>query len=421
MQFIPEKLFSIYTSTAIFVFFGLALVIPSGYSYGAALLLIGALVHFFVQPKTYSEKHNKAAKTVIIILLAYFIIQLISVLIHHEESREIDKSARFLLAAFVLYALVKHPIKSPIFWSAILTGAITTGLFALYQRYYIGVPRVGGDNNPIQYGNISMLLGMLSLAGIIWGLEQKRKVLWCALFIGAAILAVLASFLSLSRGGWIGLPIIIIFIVSNLSTSISKKTIALLLLIAMMLMTSAYKIEKIGIQPRVDEAFKNIEHYLDGSNKDTSVGVRFDLWKNAYQLFKEKPIFGHGKEGYVTRKNEYINSNQISPHTRSFNQAHNEILDTMAKRGILGISALLLVYIIPLFLFKPFLKHPIAGVRASAMAGCLLPFCYFDFGLSQGFLLHNSGTMMFAFTLVIITSVFTEELRRAEHSSRIDC
>ncbi|OPX54368.1 O-antigen ligase [Oceanospirillum multiglobuliferum] len=421
MQCIPEKIFNSYNNIAVFLFFVLALIIPSGYSYGATLLLFGALFHFFVHNENNVPFQIKNTKYILALLITYFSIQLISVLIHHEEARELDKSARFLLAAFVLYALTKFPIRSKVFWASVAAGAVTTGLFALYQRYHLGVYRVGGTNNPIQYGNISMLLGVLSLAGLTWALEKKRKLLWCSLLITGAFLAILASFFSLSRGGWIGLPIIIIFIISNLSTSISKKTVIISLSIAMLSLFSAYKIESIGIKHRVDEAFSNIEHYIDGSNQGTSVGIRFNLWINAYQLFSEKPIFGHGKEGYITTKNEYINNNQASPHIGHFNQAHNEILDTMAKRGLFGLSALFALYIIPVLLFKPYLKHKNSDVRASAMAGCLLSFCYFDFGLTQGFLLHNSGTMMFAFTLVIITSVFTQELRRANHSRCTDC
>ncbi|MEO8599218.1 MAG: hypothetical protein ABI656_05255, partial [bacterium] len=79
------------------------------------------------------------------------------------------------------------------------------------------------------------------------------------------------------------------------------------------------------------------------------------------------------------------------------------------KRGLLGLIALLALYLIPLALFVRRVRDKSKAVRPYAVAGVLLSVSYISFGLTQSFLTHNNGVMIFAFTLVIIWSLLSAQ------------
>lgn len=53
-------------------------------------------------------------------------------------------------------------------------GAICACIFAIYQKLGLGLPRPNGHTNAIQFGNLSMLLGVFCLAGLGWASTLKN-------------------------------------------------------------------------------------------------------------------------------------------------------------------------------------------------------------------------------------------------------
>ena len=86
--------------------------------------------------------------------------------------------------------------------------------------------------------------------------------------------------------------------------------------------------------------------------------------------------------------------------------AHNQFLDEMAKRGIVGLGTLLLMMLTPLFLVKRRLRQPHnVDVHCGAALMTVTVFSTIDFCLSQAFLSHNSGISFFVAALVITSSI----------------
>ena len=83
-----------------------------------------------------------------------------------------------------------------------------------------------------------------------------------------------------------------------------------------------------------------------------------------------------------------------------------EAIGTPLVLAILGLgpalAVLLMLYMIPMRMFAPSLSHPDLPTRSLAVAGTLLPVAFFDFGLSQTFLAHNSGATFYAFWLAVL-------------------
>ena len=56
----------------------------------------------------------------------------------------------------------------------IKNGAIGACIFAIYQKFGLGLARPHGYTHPIQFGNLSMLLGVFCLAGLGWASTLKN-------------------------------------------------------------------------------------------------------------------------------------------------------------------------------------------------------------------------------------------------------
>ena len=98
---------------------------------------------------------------------------------------------------------------------------------------------------------------------------------------------------------------------------------------------------------------------------------------------------------------------------KHFTHARNEILDRQVKHGLL---ALLALYAAPIIAFSAYLRHKDLAKRSLAVAGVLLPFVFIDFGLTQAFLRHNSGVMMYAAFLMVFAGYF--KMMRTSVSTR---
>jgi O-antigen ligase len=70
-------------------------------------------------------------------------------------------------------------------------------------------------------------------------------------------------------------------------------------------------------------------------------------------------------------------------------------LNALFKRGFIGLSLYLALFLVPLLLFfRPHLHYRSVEVRSLAMAGMVIPMMFMDFGLTQVFLSHNSGRII---------------------------
>ena len=168
-----------YTSLAVFLLSVISLVIASGFSLGAGMLVLGATV--LLRPA--SPRLRLAAPDYLFIaaLGFYFLLHVALNLIHHAPGREYDAPLRFLLAIPALLLLCTFPPRPGALWSGAAVGAIGAGLLSLWQWLAWGMDRPGGSTNPIQYGNISALLAVLSAYGLAralalgHGLQDAQK------------------------------------------------------------------------------------------------------------------------------------------------------------------------------------------------------------------------------------------------------
>lgn len=392
-----------YTSLAAFLLMAIALVVPSGYSLGAVMLLLGSAVLLFGNRRATLAPRDW---WIIAVFLAMALVWIAEAWWDGQGSRGMDKPIRFILAVPALLLVLAYPPRASAFWAGLAVGGLLTGSWAIWQKLALDVERASGYTYVIQYGNISMLTGILCLAGMGWAVRQPRRGMWLSLLALGCLGGVLGSLLSGTRGGWVGLPIVFWVLYKGYGSELASKWKAIALLGVLVLGVLAYAMPQTGVQSRVGQAVTDITSYAAQEGQTTSIGARFEMWKGAAQMFIERPIQGWGRTGYNERMDELVEEGVVHPHVANFGHAHNEFLDAAAKRGIIGLLAVLALYLVPMRLFAKHLKAPDLELRSFAVAGVLLPVAYFDFGLSQVFLAHNSGVMVYAFLLPVIWALF---------------
>jgi O-antigen ligase len=379
--------------------FAAAIGIPKGFNVATLLIFLCSLGMSFLKPVNYAlEREDR----IVIWVFALFGVSLIAAaLADHFQARGLDKPSRFLLAIPVLFLLLRAKGPKEWMWYGIIMGSILAFALALYERLVLGLERANGGEHPIMFGDTGMMLGLLSLVAAVYFYSQKRSLLLCFAVVGG-LCGMGASVLSGSRGGWVAVPLIGFFLLWECRDLLGKKLLAGVVSVAAICILAAIAIPQTGIQKRAGEAISNIQQYNDGSRTNTSVGARFDMWKAAIYMFKQAPIFGVGESQVRPIKTELAAKGMIHEKAIPYDHAHNEYLQALSTRGIVGLLILLAMYLIPmkLFLKKLRVHRDNWRIRSYAMAGALVPMCYMDFALTQTMFVHNIGVMMFAFPIV---------------------
>ena len=96
---------------------------------------------------------------------------------------------------------------------------------------------------------------------------------------------------------------------------------------------------------------------------------------------------------------------------KDYTNAHNDYHNALVKRGVIGLAALLALFLVPLTLFTKALRHGPASPQPFALAGVVLCTCYMIFGLTTSSLTLNIGIIMLLFPMVILWSMLRQQER----------
>ncbi|RUR35551.1 O-antigen ligase family protein [Vreelandella populi] len=300
----------------------------------------------------------------------------------------------FIAAFFLLSARVFTP--SPHWlWIGVCCGALGTGLIAIYDRVIIGLARADNGINAIPFGNLSLLLGAISLIVAIYYVQRQRQhYFWLVLLaISAALLGFLASLLSGTRGGWVSIPFIVALLAPATRNLITPKTrnIAILFIVLIIVGTIAYP--PTGVWLRLASIFEDAYQYFVNNEANNSLGIRLEMWRAGWIMFIENPILGVG-EGSVQKLLPLLVSEEIA-YERGivYPQLHSDIIDTLARRGVVGVISLLFLYIAFALAFTKKMLQDNYQLHSHllAVSGMMVIVAFFDFGLTQAMLRDLRG------------------------------
>lgn len=337
-----------------------------------------------------------------ILLVIYFAIFVIYRYAMHGHNSEMDNPSRVLLFLPLLwwpYVANLRSMLDRIFVGSGL-GAVIASIVASYGKWILHAERAfPAPYMCIQAGDVAMSLGLFSLVGLFWFLHNKCYTKLVFMVIGF-FCGVFASVISGSRGGWIILLPVVLGLIFLYRQLIGKKLMSLILGAFTLGIVLLIAVPQFGIVQRYNQAINDVQSY-ESHNSATSLGLRFEMWKSAYIAIKERPVIGWSKDGFQDKKEELIAQHIVSPQIRDFNHVHNQYLNDWAERGIFGLLSLLSIQLVPLYIFFKYIKNKAVDSSKSVIAvlGAIHVLGVITYGLSQGFLEHNSGNMFYFFLL----------------------
>ena len=411
MQITKQNWLPTIINFAVTLFFLSIFIVKGGYNIVPALLiLLGLGYGIYALIKKVRFNLSSTDKLLIYSYLFYFFIFVLSLIFNDGKIRELDYPSRVLLFIPVLLLLFKYPIKTCVLSYSIPLGGIIVVCMALYDKFILNL---NPEQNPrimhIQGGDISMSLGIFSLIIALYA-HQKKDVRLTTLSVIGGLCGIVGSLLSTARGGWIALPVLLIVILYIYRHSLSKRFLLTFFGIIVVASIGISQMPNNRIMERINVAQKDIQLYLDNHDGNTSLGARFEMWKSALEMAKEKPLFGWGIQGATEKRKLDTKEKIVTGDIGQFTHAHNQYLDDLSKRGVVGLLALLAVLFIPLRAFMKKLNTTNDEVKLIATLGVAHILSVMIYGLSQGFLVHNSGTIFYFFlTIVFYAAIRTHQ------------
>ncbi|PJM68049.1 O-antigen polymerase [Achromobacter ruhlandii] len=306
---------------------------------------------------------------------------------HGWSSSDIERAFRLgpsvVILLFALLRIDEQKLRFAILGTlgAAVVGAATVLELALTTS---GRP-VTGDYNAVSYANLLLLFGCMSLYSLAVPFSRHPRAERIAklLITAASVIGVILTF---TRSTWMAFPI---FAAIGLVLFFPK--IRPVRLVAAMLAftaaASALAFSSSGFRERIYLAQQEIHECMTQNDRaDSSVCIRVQLARAAWHMFQQDPWLGSGNgKRYEQSLPRLQEAGIVSEYvTNNFGETHNDMLMAMASYGILGASALLIVYFAPAVVFLRRLRQPLAmPARASAAMGLALCLSFVVFGLTE--------------------------------------
>lgn len=272
--------------------------------------------------------------------------------------RELNIAVEYVLFAVMIWLGFKSAfkIKSQFLFSLIIFAGFLNGVISIAHLYFFPemllAQRLQGYIGINQYGLICATLCVLN--GILF-LFGKYKKLWC---LTASLLSIVGVVGSGLRGVIFTLLCVYMFIF--IFGAIRNSTIRsnffffpfVLFVLFSGLMLVGYVTLKTMPADRVKYLVLEAQAISDG-DYSTSIGLRIQMYKEAWAMFLLSPIIGMSAKTALDNA-QHIAEISKTTHILTFLQTnkplygkrHNEILNFMAKRGLVGLFSLLFFYFI---------------------------------------------------------------------------
>ncbi len=252
----------------------------------------------------------------------------------------------------------------------------------------------------IHFGDFELIMGILSLFSIDW--FGRDTLMLRGLKIFGFIAGLIASFESGSRGGWLAIPLFIAIFFYFETSKISPKIVLAGLFSAVLIFSSAY-FGSATFQQRVIVLASDVTAFNQG-NRDTSTGIRWQLYKAALDVFSRHPMFGVGPEGFALEMQPMVEAGKLTPKAAELGrgEVHNDILSKAAGMGIFGLIAILAIYVVPFRLFWQATTLPLRQARRAGILGIIFVSGFFVFGLTVEILNLTMAAAFYSFTVAVL-------------------
>ena len=194
----------------------------------------------------------------------------------------------------------------------------------------------------------SYLALYLCVAIAAWVLTDAHRALPRAIGLSVFALLCLGVVLCASKAGWL----VLLFLLPSLLALRWKDTAVRnalgLMLVASLAAASALVVFSPFARERVVEVWQAATESEHANTADTSSRVRWVTWAAAWELFKEQPLIGTGTGDIKDELLVYYKEHGATHALDLKLNAHQQFLQSAACLGLLGLVALMAMFVLPL-------------------------------------------------------------------------
>lgn len=366
----------------LFAYPALLFVVRGGMNGALFLIAATSIVLLIVRRKEGVYAFDRSAALFGIAWSAGMLVVLASQLYHEDVSGAyFDSNARFLLAAPVLVVLRRLDMRTfSLLQYAFPLGAISALVMVLATSRSLEYYADTSFMNHIHLGDMSLLLGILSVLGINW--FERDALLVKALKFAGLLAGMGVSVVSSARGGWIAIPAIVAVAIYAHNREKFFRRLALALGLIVVAIALAYLLVP-PVHNRLWMIYSDLANFSAG-NADTSIGIRLQLWRAAVHLFGEHPVLGVGADGFGRAMDGLAASGFLTPLAAIYGKAevHSELLAQAVRFGVFGLAFILALYFVPFYLCARALRTADRARSVAATMGMSVTLAFFIFGLT---------------------------------------
>lgn len=381
------------------------IVMPPIGSLGCVIIFIMSVVAW----KTWIVDEQQSALTPIenwvrATICYYFLSALFCSAIKAEQFSDIFLVANNLglLAGLPLLPILRKNIDETWLNKIVIAVAVSSIILAIAAQV-----SVFNDANNLELfsGNsliLAYLAGFNAVLGLVFFLCHKE---FSLLSLAGTISAVLVVVLTSRRGPALAvllamLPVCILVIRYNF------RRIAIFVICVAMVSGIAITLRGQALvnASRVDHFVENITTPLETKSSDSSIYIRFIMYRDSWEAFKQAPLLGHGRQNVA--KAAITHSLQDNPEYQNsnFTHLHNAFLTEAVASGILGIIGLIGMYLLPVFITW----RSTETIRLLGIGYSIYFFCY---GLTNVGFYHDVTVFSYIFTVGILNALATSRPR----------
>ncbi len=402
----------------------LALTSPVG---GPAVLYLSALIALTAiavnAVKRYEPMDFRALWPMALALLSPLVCMLITSSVKSVWSNsELEKLLRFALALPVLWLLLRAPqrLLRHIEWT-VLAGALAGSILLITMMLTGGrgaVVEVGGRYNAVAFANMVLLFGGMTVLSLGWGPGSRWPRLETGLKVLAAALAVCATWMSETRSSWMLLPILGLVFLLGLRNWRRRHKVYCALAVSVALVVSAAAIWTFS--SRMQEITHDVQGFATSANRDTSFGIRLQLWHAAILMFEKSPVVGIGPSKFRDELRVLQGQGIVTQEVvDGFGEPHNDLLAALAGYGVLGLLSMLTLYLLPAAIFFRRLASDDRVIRVGAQMGLLFCLSYCAFSLTEMMFRNMRSVPTYALiTVTLIALTTARPVRRVPPASQ---
>ena len=297
----------------------------------------------------------------------------------------------------------------------VLSAGFVVGGVALYAQVVLHSGRQIGYYNPIIFGDLAILIGVLVVCLSLSGIYQ-RWLLWLMPF--SAVSALYAAVVSMTRGSWLAVPMIIFLLLFLLMKgglfkdprSRGRGFCGAVIILIFVLLSPGVFPGTIGTQ--IKRTYTGIVDFNPNEQKDTSIGIRLLLWDISIDIWKKKPFLGTGMGDFILEQ-ELAMKQQRTALKDTFRHAHSIYFGFLSQTGLFGfVTMTTALLILPFRIFYRALFYvQTAEERFACLGGMALIVCYAVFGLTEAVFSRSAFVASFAFFLATFLSAISDRPR----------